>query len=72
MHEKPRLRIETRIREAEPDAVDAWLDLYYDSAHRATEWDADRWGFNADRWMQAERAVIANRGGKDWPTEITY
>ena len=70
MHEKARLRIEMRIRNApDPQAIDAWLDLYYDSAHRATEWDADRWGFDADRWMESERVKLAKRGGPDWPEE---
>lgn len=70
MHDKARLRLLMRIRNA-PDAEsrDAWLDLYNDSELRATEWDAQQWGFNPDKWQAIERAVIASRGGQDWPTE---
>lgn len=37
---------------------DGLLDIWIDVRDRATEWDADHWGFNPDRWMQKERAAM--------------
>lgn len=39
--------------------TDELLDLWFDHQHRATDWDAARWGFNPDRWMETERAEMA-------------
>lgn len=50
--------------------LDWWLDQYGDSLFRATEWDADQWGFDPDRWMEAERRELAERGGADRPKEM--
>ena len=50
--------------------VDHWLDQYLDSSMRATEWDADQWGFGAGTWMEAERAQMNARSGTFWPKEI--
>lgn len=72
MHEKASARQRERIAKAvadAPETVDFWLDQYADSLFRATEWDADRWGFDPDRWMEAERAELAARGGSDYPAE---
>ena len=70
MHEKARARLVGRLTAAtNPGQVDAALDQLYDSASRATNWDAGMWGFDPDRWMEAERVELARRGGTDWPTE---
>ena len=42
-------------------SVDCWLDLRIDYTERATEWDADQWGFDPTRWMAAERAEMERR-----------
>lgn len=34
--------------------IDKLLDEWYDYSHRATEWDAQHWGFD-DEWMVQER-----------------
>lgn len=84
MHEKAAIRYRERARQfAErrnhPDPgraeraqrhLDWWLDQYADGLLRATEWDANQWGFHSDKWMEAERAEMAKRGGADWPSEI--
>ncbi|MFD3714289.1 hypothetical protein [Streptomyces sp. NPDC058677] len=51
-----------RLRYAkDAGAVDALLDRWVDYRDRATEWDAARWGFDPDRWFEAERAELARR-----------
>lgn len=35
---------------------DGLLDIWLEYRDLATEWDADKWGFNPDRWMRQERA----------------
>lgn len=35
-------------------AQDAWLDQWSRYRDLATEWDADKWGFNPDLWMREE------------------
>lgn len=42
-------------------AVDEQLDYLFHITHRATEWDADRWGLNPDRWMARERKLMESR-----------
>jgi len=72
MHERASGRQRERIqhaRDTAPETVDFWLDQYADSLLRATEWDADHWDFDPDRWMEKERAELARLGGKDWPNE---
>lgn len=50
--------------------VDMALDQYADSLLRATEWDADKWGFDSDRWMEAERVQMLEAAeGKTYPKE---
>lgn len=49
---------------------DEILDELGDATLRATEWDADQWGFDADRWMLLERMALASRGGPFWPREV--
>lgn len=49
---------------------DQVLDEILDTQQRATEWDADQWGFDPDRWMASERTVLAARGGTDYPAEL--
>ncbi len=72
MHEKAKRRHEAQIRDAVPypRQLDILLDQYADELLRATEWDADQWGFDSDRWMEAERVALARRGGRDWPAEV--
>lgn len=83
MHSKAGARHHERIqqfaeRRSHPDPgkaqraqqhLDWWLDRYADGLLQATEWDADQWGFDPDRWMEAERVALARRGGEDWPKE---
>jgi hypothetical protein len=40
---------------------DALLDRWLDYRDRATEWDARRWGFDPDRWLEKERAELSRR-----------
>ncbi|MGI5418644.1 hypothetical protein [Actinomadura luteofluorescens] len=69
-HAKAIERLQRAIGQASTrTAQDAVLDEILDVQQSATEWDADRWGFNPDRWMAAERAELASRGGMDWPRE---
>lgn len=72
MHEKSKRRHEAMLRAALPwpGQVDLILDRYADGLLRATEWDADQWGFDPGRWMAAERAELARRGGCNWPVEV--
>jgi hypothetical protein len=66
---------ERRLRAAVADAVrtggnvDAALDQYANALLLATEWDAQQWGFDPDRWMEPERVELAQRGGDCWPVE---
>lgn len=48
-------------RTADPATVDMLLDQWLDYRDRATEWDAARWGFDPDRWFEAERAELNRR-----------
>jgi len=84
MHERAAERQRARLRlaaedlaNASPDRVararrdmDVWLDYYADSLLRVTEWDADQWGFDPDRWMEKERVELTKRGGQNWPREV--
>ena len=70
MHPKARHRMITNIQvAADPKRQDFYLDQFADSLLRATEWDAEQWGFDADRWMETERIQLAERGGRFWPKE---
>jgi hypothetical protein len=40
-------------------AIDQYLDEWYSIANCATEWDADKWGFNTDTWMVEERKTMS-------------
>lgn len=51
---------------------DRLLDIWVDYRDRATEWDADKWGFNPDRWMKREREQMGmmpldERRLRTWP-----
>lgn len=71
MHEKARQRYFRNIAGATtPEGRDSHLDRYIDAWMRVTEWDAGQWGFDPDRWMEAERVELAGRGGTDWPVEV--
>lgn len=51
--------------------IDEQLDQMTDAVSRATEWDADFWGFDPTRWMAAERVELVNRAdGATWPREV--
>ena len=62
-HPKARARITAAILR-DPKNIDLYLDLLYDAMCRATEWDAEKWGFDPDRWM-AEQRVLMERRIKD-------
>lgn len=47
----------TKDRKIHDELLDRWLD-YRD---RATEWDAQNWGFDPDTWMAKERAELVKR-----------
>lgn len=61
-HPRALVRVDQAIREAiarrDPNAVDELLDRRYDAEYRATEWDADQWGFDPDRWCETERVQL--------------
>jgi hypothetical protein len=51
------------------ELADDWLDMYNESNTHATEWDADQWGFDSDRWMERERLILQKRAnGQLWPS----
>lgn len=57
---------------ATPNAArDAALDALWDVIGRATEWDADGWGFDPIVWMATERAEMNRRANNlgFWPGE---
>lgn len=56
-HPRALARLARNIRE-HPESVDYWLDQWWDMTQRATEWDADAWGFDP-QWMAEERARMA-------------
>jgi hypothetical protein len=85
MHDKAATRYHQRIlqfadRRNHPDRakaqraqehLDWWLDQYADNLLRATEWDAEQWGFDPDRWMEKERADILNMAHENtYPREV--
>lgn len=41
--------------------LDELLDQWFDYACRVTDWDAEQWGLDPDRWMRAERAEMYRR-----------
>ena len=59
-HEKAKQRYYAMIRQ-DPEHADYWLDQLFDALTRATEWDADGWGFNPTTWMEKERALMRSR-----------
>jgi hypothetical protein len=59
-HQKSLERIARNIRE-HPGSADYWLDQWIDVTTRATEWDAEHWGFHPDKWMAAERLELEQR-----------
>jgi hypothetical protein len=61
-HPKALARLAANIARDRANA-DYWLDQWIDATTRATEWDADQWGFNPDRWMAEERAEMDRRVG---------
>jgi hypothetical protein len=63
-------RLRQMVRDAgSPAERDRLLDVLWDYENRATEWDAERWGFSPGRWMRRERDELSARGGQDWPVE---
>lgn len=53
------------IAAAAPEHVDLYLDRYLDYRDRATEWDADQWGFDPDTWMWEHRQEMEGRIAKE-------
>lgn len=45
-----------------PDRRNELLDEWLDARDRATEWDADQWGFDPDGWCLKERTEMERRG----------
>lgn len=41
------------------EVIDGYLDIRYDITERATEWDAEKWGFHPSKWMEKERAEMS-------------
>lgn len=71
MHQKAKDRLVRWIKSApSEEARDFYLDHYADCLLRATEWDAQQWGFNPDTWMARERAILQGRGGVNYPEEL--
>lgn len=60
-HPKALARLADRMAAAPREHVDHYLDQWLDYTQRATEWDADLWGFDPTRWMAAERAEMDRR-----------
>ncbi|MFD6415972.1 hypothetical protein [Streptomyces sp. NPDC060194] len=48
-----------------PARRDELLDEWVDYRDRATEYDADQWGFNTDLWCAKERAEMDRRAAKE-------
>ncbi len=40
---------------------DSLLDIWIDASTRATEWDADQWGFAPDKWCAQDRRTMEER-----------
>jgi hypothetical protein len=60
-HPKAFARMANELRAARSrDHQDQILDRWNDAALLATEWDADQWGFDPDRWMAKERAQLGS------------
>lgn len=66
-HQRALDRMDERLRIATTDPTSAWagsvdklLDQRWDVMHRATEWDAEKWGFDPDRWCEAERVQLGS------------
>jgi hypothetical protein len=56
---------------ATPAQLDEHLDRLVDVLLRATEWDADRWGLDPDRFCIKERRImetriVASGGNRHW------
>lgn len=43
------------------DEVNLLLDRRFDAQHRATEWDAEQWGFDPHEWCARMRLEMSNR-----------
>src|SRR6266511_2486660 len=75
-HPKAINRLTTKIQLARKhglvEQLDRALDDLYDITCRATEWDADQWGFHPS-WMAAERNLMDWRGGDGtlYPREVS-
>lgn len=55
-------RLAERIRRTENmSVIDSLLDQWLVYKNLATDWDAQQWGFDSQRWMRKERAELAKR-----------
>ena len=43
------------------DEVNLLLERRFDAAHRATEWDAEQWGFDPHGWCSLMRLEMSSR-----------
>lgn len=48
------------VAATDPQVIDELLDLWVDVSSRATEWDAQQWGFK-DSWLKVERDELRKR-----------
>jgi alpha-L-fucosidase len=70
MHDDAREWHIRQMKAADRALMDYRLDQFGDALFRATEWDAQQWGFDPERWQADERAQLMTRGGRNWPTEV--
>ncbi|MEU5976322.1 hypothetical protein [Streptomyces sp. NPDC047315] len=62
-------RLATELATAtRPARRDELLDEWLDWRDLATEWDAQLWGFDPDRWCAAERAAMERCATTEEPT----
>lgn len=59
-HPDALIRLVKCIQASSRVAADHYLDQWIDYTTRATEWDADQWGFPVN-WMEKERLIMDAR-----------
>ena len=48
-------------KEKDRRVIDALLDQWNICTYGATDYDSEKWGFNPDTWMKADRAMMESR-----------
>ncbi len=48
-------------KEKDVRVIDALLDQWNLCTNCATDYDSEKWGFNPDTWMKADREVMESR-----------